>query len=157
MSGRPDQEGTAMRAGSRPVPIVLAALAVLIAACGVGTGTLRIADAEAEIVAIAEAVAVELDLDVTLPLRAAPLEQCTLRAGGAGLRTRLGLRAPLPAGTELAETFDRAAAVIIERGLVIVESGVPGTLLGQRDGLTVTIGSDGRLVELDAITGCRPR
>jgi hypothetical protein len=34
---------------------------------------------------------------------------------------------------------------------------VPGTLLGQRDGLTVTIGSDGRTLELDAITGCRPR
>jgi hypothetical protein len=156
-SGMSDQEGTAMRAGSGPVLIVFAILASLTAACGVGTGTLRVADAEAEIVAIAEAVAVELDLDVALPLRAAPLEQCTLRAGGAGLRTRVGLRAPLPAGTELAETFDGAAAVMIEQGLVIVESGVPGTLLGQRDGLTVTIGSDGRLLELDAITGCRPR
>jgi hypothetical protein len=148
-------EDATMSAGLRSVPIVLAAL---LTACGVGTGTLRIADAEAEIVAIAEAVAVELGLDVALPLRAAPLEQCTLRSGGAGLRTRLDLRAPLPAGEDvLARTFDSAAAVLIERGLVIVESGVPGTLLGQRDGLTVTVGSDGRVLELDAITGCRPR
>ena len=144
-----------MRTGPTPVLIILATLLV---ACGVGTGTLRIADAEAEIVAIAEAVVGELGLAVTLPVRAAPLEQCTLRAGGAGLRTRLGLRAPLPAGADaLAGTFDAAAAVLIERGLVIVESGVPGTLLGQRDGLTVTVGSDGRTFELDAITGCRPR
>jgi len=144
-----------MRTGPKPVLVVLA---TLLLACGVGTGTLRIAAAEAEIVSIAEGVAVELDLDVALPLRAAPLEQCTLRAGGAGLRTRLSMRAPLPAGTDaLAGSFDVAAAVLIERGLVIVESGVPGTLLGQRDGLTVTIGSDGRTFELDAITGCRPR
>jgi len=134
------------------------AVAILAVACGVGTGTLRIADAEAEIVGIAEALVVELGLDIPLPLQAAPLEQCTLRSGGPGLRTRLGLREPLPTDAgSIAVTFDAAAAVLIQRGLVIVESGVPGTLLGQRDGLTVTIGSDGRTLELDAITGCRPR
>jgi hypothetical protein len=138
--------------------VVLLVLVSLVAACDVGTGTLRIADAEAEIVAIAEAVVRELDLDVPLPLAAAPLEQCTMRTGGAGLRTRLVLRAPLPGGPEaLADAFDAAAAVLIGRGLVIVESGVPGTLLGQRDGLTVTVGGDGRTFELDATTGCRPR
>jgi hypothetical protein len=144
-----------MRAGRKAV---LVACATFLVACGVGTGTLRIADAEAEIVAVAEAVVTELGLDVPLPLRAAPLEQCTLRAGGPGLRTRLDLRAPLPQGPEvLATTLDAAAAVLIRSGLVLVESGVPGTLLGQRDGLTVTVGSDGRMLELDAITGCRPR
>jgi 6-phosphogluconate dehydrogenase (decarboxylating) len=75
-----------------------------------------------------------------------------------GLRTRVEVRAPLPGGSEeLAAAFDAAAAVLIARGLVLVESGVPGTLLGQRDGVTVTIGSDGDALELDAITGCRPR
>jgi hypothetical protein len=134
------------------------AVAILAVACGVGTGTLRIADAEAEIGGLAEALVVELGLEIPLPLQAAPLEQCTLRSGGPGLRTRLGLRAPLPTDAgSIAVTFDEAAAVLIQRGLVIVESGVPGTLLGQRDGLTVTIGSDGRMLELDAITGCRPR
>jgi 6-phosphogluconate dehydrogenase (decarboxylating) len=43
------------------------------------------------------------------------------------------------------------------QGLVVVESGVPGTLLGQRDGITVTVGGDARTFELDALTGCRPR
>jgi len=137
---------------------VIAGLVVLAAACGVGTGTLRIAEAEAEIVALAEEMVEELGLDVVRPVRARQLEQCTLRAGGAGLRTRLDLRAPLPeGGASVAETFDAAAAVLIRRGLVLVESGVPGTLLGQRDGLTVTVGSDGRSFELDATTGCRPR
>jgi len=141
-----------------PHAAALGAVAMLVTACGVGTGTLRIADAEAEIVAIAEAVVDELGLDVARPLRAAPLEQCTLRSGGSGLRTRLGLRAPVPSDAgSLAATFDAAAAVLIQRGLVIVASGVPGTLLGQHDGLSVTIGSDGRTLELDAITGCRPR
>jgi hypothetical protein len=144
-----------MRAGPKAL---LVALALVSSACGVGTGTLRIADAEAEIISIAQAVVDEVGLDVSESLRAAPLEQCTLRAGGPGLRTRLALRAPVPSDSgSLAEIFDTAAAVLIQRGLVIVESGVPGTLLGQRDGLTVTIGSDGRTLELDAITGCRPR
>ena len=91
-------------------------------------------------------------------MQAGPLEQCALRNGGAGLRTRVEVRAPLSGGTEaLAAAFDAAAAVLVTRGLVLVESGVPGTLLGQRDGVTVTIGSDGDDLELDAITGCRPR
>ena len=151
----PIEEVTTMRTGP---PAVLVALAILLAACGVGTGTLRIADAQAEIVAIAQAVVDELGLEPARPLAAEPLEQCTLRSGGSGFRTRLSLRAPLPAGTDtLAVTFDTAAAVLIERGLVLVESGVPGTLLAQRDGLQATVGSDGRMLELDAITGCRPR
>jgi hypothetical protein len=133
-------------------------LGALLAGCAVGTGTLRIADAETEIVSVVEAVVDSLGLDVARPIVAAPLEPCTLRSGGTGLRTRVGLRVDLPGGSgSLGETFDAAAAVLIQRGLVIVDSGVPGTLLGQRDGLTITIGSDGRILELDATTGCRPR
>lgn len=137
----------------------VAAIAVIVlSGCAVGTGTLRIADAEAEIVAVAEEVLAEAGLDAAVPVRAAPLEQCVLRGGGPGLRTRVQVRAPLPPGPEaLATAFDAAVAVLIARDLVLVESGVPGTLLGQRDGVTVTVGSDGVSLELDAITGCRPR
>jgi len=142
-----------------PTPRSAIAVCVLVlSGCGVGTGTLRIVDAQDEIVAIAEDVLVAAGLEPASPVQAAPLEPCALRNGGAGLRTRVEVRAPLPGGAEaLAAAFDAAAAVLVARGLVLVESGVPGTLLGQRDGVTVTIGSDGDDLELDAITGCRPR
>jgi hypothetical protein len=131
--------------------------AVLLAGCGVGTGTLRIAGAEAEILAVAEEVVAAVGLEVTSPVRTAPLEQCQLRGGGAGLRTRVEVRGLLPEGVGIADAFDAAASVLVARELVLVESGVPGTLLGQRDGITVTVGSDGQRLELDALTGCRPR
>jgi hypothetical protein len=135
----------------------VALVAVALAGCGVGTGTLRIADAEAEILAVAEEVAAAVGLELAAPVRTAPLEQCELRGGGPGLRTRVEVRGALPPGVGIAAAFDAAAAVLVARELVLVESGVPGTLLGQRDGITVTVGSDGRLLELDALTGCRPR
>jgi hypothetical protein len=132
--------------------------AMVLSGCAVGTGTLRIADAEAEIIAVVEEVLAEADLRAQGEVRAAPLEQCQLRSGGSGLRTRVAVRAPLRGGPgSVATAFDAAAAVLVARGLVLVESGVPGTLLGQRDGITVTIGSDGSSLEIDAITGCRPR
>jgi hypothetical protein len=135
-----------------------ALVTAMVSGCAVGTGTLRIADAQQEVVQVAEEVILAIGLDIALPVTTAPLEQCTLRSGVAGLRTRLDLRAPLPGGpSAMAGAFDAAAAVLIARGLVLVESGVPGTLLGQRDGITVTVGSDGRMLELDALTGCRPR
>lgn len=133
------------------------ALTALTVACGVGSGTLRIADAEELIVAVADDVVRDVGLTVAAPVRSAPLEQCALRSGGSGLRTRVEVRGTLPAGATLAQAFDAAAAVLVARGLTLVESGVAGTLLGQRDGITVTVGSDGRLFELDALTGCRPR
>jgi hypothetical protein len=135
-----------------------ACVVLLLAGCGVGAGTLRIADAEAEILTVAQEVVREVGLVTSGPVRSAPLEQCELRSGGQGLRTRVEVRGSLPVGPEaLGTAFDAAAAVLIARGLVLVDSGVQGTLLGQRDGITVTIGSDGRLFELDALTGCRPR
>jgi hypothetical protein len=149
-----------MQGGASRVISAVAAvlLAVAVTGCAVGTGTLRIDEAQEQIVDVAGEVVRAVGLDVALPVPTAALEQCTLRSGSAGLRTRLDLRAPLPDGPEaMASAFDAAAAVLVARGLVLVESGVPGTLLGQRDGITVTIGSDGRMLELDALTGCRPR
>ncbi len=142
----------------RPGALVVA-VGLVAGACGVGTGTLRIADAEELIVAVAEEVVQEARLVDAGEVRSAPLEQCTLRTGGQGLRTRVAVRATLPGTGDaaVAAAFDAAAAVLVARDLVLVESGVPGTLLGQRDGITATIGSDGRMFELDALTGCRPR
>lgn len=142
---------------ARVVPALLA-LSVVAAGCGVGTGTLRIDEAEAEVVAVVASIVEEAGLAPESPVAAEPLEQCELRTGGAGLRTRVTVRAALPDGPdELAEAIDAAASVLVARELIIVESGVPGTLLGQRDGMTVTVGSDGRVLEVDALTGCRPR
>ena len=142
----------------RGVAPVLIALTAAVTGCGVGTGTLRIAEAEAEIVTVAEAIVAEAGLDTGVPVAAAPLEQCQLRTGGAGLRTRVTVRAELPDGPDArARAIDAAAGVLVARELIIVDSGVPGTLLGQRDGLTVTVGSDGSVLEIDALTGCRPR
>ena len=146
------------RARSRTV-VAVVAVGLLAGACGVGTGTLRIADAEALIVGVAEEIVREARLVDAGEVRSAPLEQCTLRTGGPGLRARVAVRALLPGTGDaaVAAAFDAAAGVLVARDLVLVESGVPGTLLGQRDGITVTIGSDGRTLELDALTGCRPR
>lgn len=132
--------------------------ALLLSGCAVGTGTLRIADAEAEVVGVAEDIVREAGLAVEGAIVSSPLEQCEMRAGGQGLRTRVAVRGALPSGPDaMAVAFDAAAAVLVARELVLVESGVPGTLLGQRDGVTVTVGSDGRALEIDALTGCRPR
>lgn len=130
----------------------------MLGGCGVGSGTVRIADAEATIVGVTEGVVSRLALDVESPVKAVPREPCQLRTGESGLRSRIDVRAPLPDGPgSVGAAFDAAAAVLIEAGLVVVDSGVPGTILAQRDGISVTIGSDGRVLELDAITGCRPR
>lgn len=147
------------RSSARRHAAVLAALGLVLGACGVGTGTIRIGEAEAEVVAIVEEIVRESGVRGVDEVRSAPLEQCTLRAGGQGLRTRVEVRGELPGEGRAAVSaaFDAAAAVLVARGLVLVESGVPGTLLGQRDGVTVTVGSDGRLLEIDALTGCRPR
>jgi hypothetical protein len=147
-----------MHASVRRSSIVGPLVGLLLAGCGVGTGTLRIGDAEEEVVAITDDILAAVGLTPSGPVTAAPLEQCELRSGDAGLRTRVTVRAPLDDAPErLAAAIDASATVLVARGLAIVESGVPGTLLGQRDGLTVTVGSDGRMLEVDALTGCRPR
>jgi hypothetical protein len=128
-------------------------IALLATGCGVGSGTLRIDDAERAIVDAAEAVVVALALDIA-PVEAAPREQCELRTGGAGLRSRVRVRAQV---TEMDGAFDAAAIALGGEGFVLVESGVPGTLLVQREGMSVTVGREGNVLALDGLTGCRPR
>jgi hypothetical protein len=130
------------------------ALLVLVSGCGVGSGTLRIAEAEQAIVGAAEAVAVALGLDGALPVEASAREQCELRTGEAGLRSRVRVRAAVPA---LDVALDAATAVLATEGFVLVQSGVPGTLLVQRDGMSISLGREGTLLALDGLTGCRPR
>jgi hypothetical protein len=143
-----------VRSGRGPRAVMLVALALVASACGVGTGTVRIAEAESIIVAVAEGVIEALELDVAQPIAPANREPCQLRTGEGGLRSRIVLRAP-SAGAE--RTFTAAATVLVAQGLVVVESGVPGTILGQRDGISVTVTSDGQVMQLDALTGCRSR
>lgn len=143
------------RDGRPSVPLaVLAALALATTACGVGTGTLRIDGAEDAIVRAAAAVVDGVGLAIELPVQPGVREQCELRSGAAGLRNRVRVAAPV---TTPATAFDAAAAALVGEGFLVVDSGVPGTLLAQRDGMSITVGSEqGRLV-LDALTGCRPR
>jgi hypothetical protein len=142
------------RSARMSITSVLLVHVVLLSGCGVGSGTLRIDAAEQVIVDAAEAVVIALELDVTLPIQAAPRERCELRTGEAGLRSRVAFRAPVAA---MDVAFDAATAALATEGFVLVQSGVPGTLLLQRDGISVTIGREGGSLALDGLTGCRPR
>ena len=143
------------RAPVAPVAALLAA--GLLMGCGVGAGTLRISEAEREIVAVAAELVEATGMVVEGPVEAAPLEQCELRSGRSGLRTRVAVRGALPDGETAADAFDAAGRVLVARDLVLVDSGVADTLLGQRDGITVTVASIGPDLQVDALTGCRPR
>jgi hypothetical protein len=139
---------------SLPRLVLVGVLTVGLAACGVGTGTLRIDGAESAIVGAVEAVIEQVGLDVGQAVEPGSRERCALRSGGDGLRNRVRVAAPV---TERPAAFDAAASALVAEGFLVVDSGVPGTLLAQRDGMSITIGIDqGRLV-VDAITGCRPR
>ncbi len=148
-----------MRSGVRArVAWFALVVGLALSGCGVGAGTLRIADAEQEIVTVVREIVAAAGLTMATPVAAAPLEPCTLRSGGAGLRTRVAVRGTVPDGEgRMAAAFDNAAATLVARELVLVDSGSHGLLLAQRDGITVTVGSDGRVLEVDALTGCRPR
>ena len=140
------------RGRARSAPLV-AAVAVVLAACGVGSGTLRIAGAEDALVGAAGAVVAELALDVPAP---APglREPCTLSTGEAGLRSRVDVRAP---GSATPAELEAAAAALVAEGFLIVDPGVPDTVLGQREGLSLSLAEDAGVLELDGLTGCRPR
>jgi hypothetical protein len=147
--------------GARRAASLIATLAVAstVVGCGVGTGTLRIDAAEAAILDAAQAVAEEVGLGLPGPAELGAREQCELRSGGAGLRNRVRISAPVDDPTE---AFELAAAALVSEGFLVVDSGVPGTLLAQRDGMSITIGSEpgaarAGLLALDALTGCRPR
>jgi hypothetical protein len=134
--------------------VAVIALTGLVAGCGVGTGTLRIDDAEEAIVRAAEAVVDRVGLDLGSPVVPGTREQCELRSGGAGLRNRVRVSAPV---TDRTAAFDLAAAALVSEGFLVVDSGVPGTLLAQRDGMSITVGAEPGGLALDALTGCRPR
>ena len=140
----------------RPLDSLLVGLlAGLLVGCGVGSGTLGIDAAEAAVLGAAEAVVAALALDVPRPLRAGAREPCQLRTGEAGLRTRVTVRADLD--LPAADAFERAAAALSAADLLIVTSGVPDTLLASREGMSVTVAVVAGRVELDGLTGCRPR
>ena len=143
---------TAPRDGARRSRAAVAA-AVLLAGCGVGSGTLRITASEDELSAAAAAVVAALDLDVPAPTPGLR-EPCTLATGEAGLRSRVDVRTP---GTVTPAVLEAAAAALVAEGFLVVDPGVPDTLLGQRDGLSISLAEDAGTLELDGLTGCRPR
>lgn len=154
----------------RLAPLVALALVPGLAGCGVGSGTLHIADAEAELVAAAAAVVAAVapalgggadadppkdDAPVAAAAPAAGLrEPCALPTGEAGLRSRVAVRIP---GTATPAVLEAAAGALVAAGFLVVDPGVPDTLLGQRDGLSVALAEDAGTLELDGLTGCRPR
>lgn len=142
-----------LRAGIRRCGAALVA-AALLAGCGVGSGTLHIADAEAELVAAATAVVAALDAAPDAPPAAGLREPCALPTGEAGLRSRVDVRMP---GTAAPAVLEAAAAALVAEGFLIMDAGLTDTLFAQRDGLSVALAEDGGTLELDALTGCRPR
>lgn len=129
-------------------------LGALLAGCGVGSGTLHIADAEAELVAAATAVVAALAAVPDAPPAAGLREQCALPTGEAGLRSRVDVRMP---GTASPAVLEAAASALVAEGFLITDAGLADTLFAQRDGLSVALAEDGGTLELDALTGCRPR
>lgn len=139
--------------GRARASLLAAGTAAVLAACGVGSGTLRIADAEAALVDAAAAVEAALGLDVPPP---APglREPCALSTGDAGLRSRVDVRAP---GAATPAVLEAAAAALVAEGFLIVDPGVPDTVLGQREGISMSLSEDAGVLEIDGLTGCRPR
>jgi hypothetical protein len=127
---------------------------LLLSACGVGAGTVRIAEAERVITAAVERIVTDLQLQIGAEVAPLPREQCMLRAGGPGLRSRISVRALAPSPVE---DFERAATALVAEGFLIVDSGVPGVVLGQRDGMSITLAAAAGVLEVDALTGCRPQ
>ena len=135
----------------------LIASLVLLTACGVGSGTLRIADAEAALVEAASVVVAAIHpagASATAPPAPGDREPCALPTGEAGLRSRVDVRLP---GRAAPAVLEAAAAALVSQGFLVVDPGVPDTVLGQRDGLSVSLAEDAGVLELDALTGCRPR
>lgn len=130
----------------------VALLALLLPACGSDDATLRIDRAESIVLDGVRAVAGDLGLpteDIALTGR----EACSTISGEPGLRNRVVVRGEGPDGLDVEST---AAAALVREGFEVVASGVPGTVLGQREGMRVTAALARRGIELDGVTGCRP-
>lgn len=132
------------------LPTLLAAL--LLAACGSDDAALRIDRAESVVLDAVRAVAVDLGLP-TEGIALTGREPCSTISGEPGLRNRVVVRGEGPDGLDVEAT---AAAALVREGFEVVDSGVPGTVLGQREGMRVTAALARRGIELDGVTGCRP-
>ena len=138
---------------TRPSVAALAALVLALApaGCGSGDSTVRIDRAEAIVLDAVRAVAGDLGLpttDIALGLR----EPCSTVSGEPGQRNRVVVRGAAPEGRDVGAV---AAAALVREGFEVVASGVPDTVLGQREGMRVTAALASRGIELDGITGCR--
>lgn len=126
-------------------------LSLMVGGCGTGDSTLRIDRAEGLVLDAVRAVAGELGLP-TSEVALTGREPCSTVSGEPGLRNRVVVRGVVPGGVDVGTI---AAATLVAEGFEVVASGVPGTVLGQREGMRVTASVAVRGVELDGITGCR--
>jgi hypothetical protein len=131
----------------------LVALAALPACEGPGSTT-DIAEAEAEIVAAVEAVADGLGLDQRRERPLGTRSRCTWVAGRPGARNSVAI---VGVPTISGDPLDRGAQLILEAGFELVDSGVPDTVFGRREGMRLTVvrGPDGE-VSVDGATDCKP-
>lgn len=140
-------------AASSSLGPLLVAVTLLAGACSTGDSTLRIDRAEDTVLGtvrdVAEALGLPADDDaIALTGR----EPCSTVSGEPGLRNRVTVRGAAPDGVDVEEV---AARTLVDAGFEVVASGVPGTVLGQREGMRITAAVAARGVELDGITGCR--
>ncbi|MEX2550793.1 MAG: hypothetical protein WD638_11235 [Nitriliruptoraceae bacterium] len=137
--------------------VALAGALILLAGCSrFGEETIRIDAAEEEIVALTDELAAELELDV---LRREPLgtrSRCELLTGDLGASNRVGVRAGL---SDLEDPLARASAVLSEAGYELRPGASGAEAFGSRDGIRVTVVVDepAGLLDIDAVTGCRPQ
>jgi hypothetical protein len=113
-----------------------------LAGCGVGSGHAAHRGRRAAIVDAAEAVVVALALDVELPSRPRRASSASCARWGRTAQPSSVLRAPV--APAIGDGVRRGGGRADRQGSSSSTPGSPGTLLVQRDGITVTIGSDGR-------------
>ncbi len=141
----------------RPGRVALVGALILLTGCSrFGEATIRIDAAEEEIVALTDQLATELELEV---LRRDPLgsrSRCELPTGDLGASNRVSVRADLP---DLEDPLTRASAVLSEAGYELRPGASGAEAFGSRDGIRITVVVDepAGLLDIDAVTGCRPR
>lgn len=143
----------------RPWRLLGAVMAVLslpgLHACNGSGSTLDIADAEEEIAEVVDTVAEGLGLEQRQERPLGDRTRCEWVAGQPGASNTVGVSG-VP--TYDGDPLDRGAQLIVEAGFRLVDSGLPDTVFGRREGmrLTVVLGPDGE-VAVDGATDCRPR